>query len=221
MKLYLHNFIKVKFQIGKGDKLIFGYARVSSKEQNVDRQLEALIDYENKNGLSIDKIFIDKVSGKDFDREQYKKMKEQLRPGDIIIIKELDRLGRNMEQVKVEWQQLQESKIEIIIIDMPILSTSSKTTLENTLISNVVFELLSYMAEKERVKIHQRQAEGIRLAKQKGQHMGRPPIEYPSNFKEVYKKWKDRDITAVRAMEELDIKRSTFYNLVKKYETIK
>ena len=201
--------------------MIFGYARVSSKEQNVTRQLEAFSEYETKNNLSIDKIFVDKVSGKDFDREQYKRMKEQLRPGDVVLIKELDRLGRNMEQVKDEWQQLQVQGIEMIIIDMPILSTTSKTTLENTLISNVVFELLSYMAEKERIKIHQRQAEGIRLAKQQGKHLGRPPIDYPSNFNEVYGRWRRKEITAVSAMQELELKRSTFYMLIKKYEMIK
>ena len=194
---------------------LYGYARVSSKEQNLDRQIESLKDY----GVNERDIITDKQSGKDFNREGYRTLKEQLlRSGDVLVIKELDRLGRNMAQIKEEWNDLQAKEINIVVIDTPILNTEGKSNLEKTLISNIVFELLSYMAEKERVKIKQRQAEGIANAKAKGKHLGRPRVEYPGNFKEVYDKWKAKKITGVKAMELMNLKKNSFYNLIKKYE---
>lgn len=194
---------------------LYGYARVSSKDQNLDRQIKALEDY----GVNERDIITDKQSGKDFNREGYKTLKEQLlRSGDILVIKELDRLGRNMTQIKEEWNDLQKKEINIVVIDNPILNTEGKSDLEKTLISNIVFELLSYMAEKERTKIKQRQAEGIANAKAKGKHLGRPRVEYPDNFKEVYVKWKNKEIAGVKAMELMQLKKNTFYNLIKKYE---
>ena len=198
----------------EGSKL-YGYAMVSSKEQNLDRQIEALKDY----GINERDIIIDKQSGKGFNREGYKKLKEQLlRSGDVLVIKELDRLGRNMAQIKEEWNYLQSKEINIVVLDTPILNTEGKSNLEKTLISNIVFELLIYISEKERVKIKQRQAEGIANAKAKGKHLGRPRIEYPGNFKEVYDKWKSKEITGVKAMELMNLKKNSFYNLIKKYE---
>lgn len=197
---------------------VFGYARVSSKEQNLDRQIEALKDF----GITDERdIIIDKASGKDFNREGYKLLTTQLlRPGDTLVIKELDRLGRNMKQIKEEWNSLLKRDININVIDTPILNTSGKTDLEKTLISNIVFELLSYMAEKEREKIRQRQAEGIKALKDKnnGKGIGRPKTDRPSNFEEVYNEWKTGSITAKVAMEKLGLKRTTFYSLVKEYE---
>lgn len=197
---------------------VFGYARVSSKEQNLDRQIEALKDF----GITDERdIIIDKASGKDFNREGYKLLTTQLlRPGDTLVIKELDRLGRNMKQIKEEWNSLLKRDININVIDTPILNTSGKTDLEKTLISNIVFELLSYMAEKEREKIRQRQAEGIKALKDKnnGKGIGRPKTDRPSNFEEVYNDWKAGSITAKVAMEKLGLKRTTFYSLVKEYE---
>lgn len=197
---------------------VFGYARVSSKEQNLDRQIEALKDF----GITDERdIIIDKASGKDFNREGYKLLTTQLlRPGDTLVIKELDRLGRNMKQIKEEWNSLLKRDININVIDTPILNTSGKTDLEKTLISNIVFELLSYMAEKEREKIRQRQAEGIKALKDKnnGKGIGRPKTDRPSNFEEVYNEWKAGSITAKVAMEKLGLKRTTFYSLVKEYE---
>ena len=136
------------------------------------------------------------------------------------MIKELDRLGRNMKQIKEEWNSLLKRDININVIDTPILNTSGKTDLEKTLISNIVFELLSYMAEKEREKIRQRQAEGIKALKDKnnGKGIGRPKTDRPSNFEEVYNDWKAGSITAKVAMEKLGLKRTTFYSLVKEYE---
>lgn len=195
-------------------KKIFGYARVSSKDQNLDRQIKELIAY----GVEERDIIIDKQSGKDFNRNGYKTLKDSLlRNGDVLVIKELDRLGRNMEQVKEEWKALEGAGISLVVIDTPLLNTDGKSDLEKRLISNIVLELLSYVSEKERIKIIQRQKEGIRIAKDKGRKFGRPRIDYPSNWNEVYTRWINKEITAVKAMEEMNLKKNTFYKLIKEY----
>lgn len=194
---------------------IFGYARVSSKDQNLDRQIEELIKY----GVEERDIIVDKQSGKDFNRNGYKTLKYNLlRNGDTLVIKELDRLGRNMEQIKVEWKELEDVGVNLVVIDNPILNTAGKTDLEKKLISNIVFELLSYMSEKERLKIKQRQAEGIKIAKEKGKKFGRPKVGYPDNWEEIYNRWLNKEITAVVAMYELNLKKNTFYKLVKQFQ---
>lgn len=198
--------------------MIFAYIRVSTKEQNTDRQEQAINEYCNSTKIRVDRVFIDKMSGKDFNRPQYQALKLCLRTGDTIIIKELDRLGRNMEQIKKEWRELLEQGIDIVVIDTPILNTAQKTDLEKSLISNIVFELLAYMAEKERIKIKQRQAEGIAVAKNKGKRFGRPKIKYPDNWDEVYTQWRNNEITAVKAMDLLKLSSPTFYRMVKKFE---
>ena len=207
---------------------IFAYVRVSSKEQNTDRQIVAIKEYCKGNDMELQErdIIIDKQSGKDFNREGYQTLKTQLaRAGDIIIIKELDRLGRDMEQIKEEWQELTKAGINIIVIDTEILNTSNKSDLEKTLISNIVFELLSYMAEKERLKTRQRQREGIAQAQAKGKHLGRPSIDYSTItdkqrelIKEYYPVWKSKEITATKFMEIVELKRNTFYKIIKQYE---
>lgn len=202
-------------------KKTYAYIRVSTKEQNIDRQLESISKYCLNNNIDIDErdIIIEKQSGKDFNREGYLTLKNSLlRKGDTLIIKELDRLGRDMAMIKEEWRELEKLGISIVVIDTPILNTVGKTDLEKTLISNIVFELLSYMAEKERVKIKQRQAEGIAAAKAKGIKLGRPEVQYPDNWIEVYNSWKGKEITAVKAMEFTGLKKNSFYNLVKRYE---
>lgn len=202
-------------------KKTYAYIRVSTKEQNIDRQLESISKYCSDNNIDIDErdIIIEKQSGKDFNREGYLTLKNSLlRKGDTLIIKELDRLGRDMAMIKEEWRELEKLGISIVVIDTPILNTVGKTDLEKTLISNIVFELLSYMAEKERVKIKQRQAEGIAAAKAKGIKLGRPEVQYPDNWIEVYNSWKGKEITAVKAMELTGLKKNSFYNLVKRYE---
>lgn len=202
-------------------KKTYAYIRVSTKEQNIDRQLESISKYCLDNNIDIDErdIIIEKQSGKDFNREGYLTLKNSLlRKGDTLIIKELDRLGRDMAMIKEEWRELEKLGISIVVIDTPILNTVGKTDLEKTLISNIVFELLSYMAEKERVKIKQRQAEGIAAAKAKGIKLGRPEVQYPDNWIEVYNSWKGKEITAVKAMELTGLKKNSFYNLVKRYE---
>ena len=194
---------------------IFGYARVSTKDQNLDRQIEVLMAY----GVDDRDIITDKQSGKDFNRTGYATLKHSLlREGDTLVIKELDRLGRDMDQIKDEWNDLLKAGIDIIVIDTPILNTTNKGDLEKSLISNIVFELLSYMSEKERIKIKQRQAEGIAIAKAKGIKLGRPAIEFPSQWEEVYNSWKNKEITAVKAMELLDLRKNSFYKLVKEYK---
>lgn len=197
--------------------MIFAYIRVSTKEQNMDRQKQAIMEYAKNNNLVIDRYFEEKASGKDFNREVYQGLKIALRKGDTLIIKELDRLGRNMEQIKDEWQELQKNGIDIIVLDNEMLNTANKTDLEKTLISNIIFELLSYMAQKEREKIRARQAEGIEIAKQRGAYKGRKP-KTPENFEEVYNAWKNNEITAVKAMELLNLSKTTFYRKVKQRE---
>lgn len=194
------------------DSRIYGYARVSTKEQHLDRQLAALTP------LVPDKrnIICDKKSGKDFNRQGYLTLKNHLlRSGDTLYIKELDRLGRNYEQTKAEYAELCAKGINIVIIDMPMLSTADKSDLEKKLICGIVFELFSYLAEKERIKIRERCDEGIRLAREQGVRFGRPPVPKPDNWNEVIAEWKMNRITATEAMKRLNLKRNTFYKLVK------
>jgi DNA invertase Pin-like site-specific DNA recombinase len=197
--------------------MVFAYLRVSSKDQKTDRQVAAVSEYAAANGLVVDRYFEEKASGKDFDREVYQAMTLTLRPGDTLIIKELDRLGRDMEQIKDEWRRLEKSSVDIIVIDNEMLNTAKKSDLERTLIGNIVFELLSYMAQKERERIRKRQAEGIALAKPKGKFAGRKPLKR-DNFGSVYESWRNGEITAVKAMETLKLKKSTFYRKVREYE---
>ena len=198
---------------------IYGYARVSSKEQNLSRQIQALISY----GVSDRDIVTDKASGKDFNRSGYITLRDSLlRTGDILVIKELDRLGRNMDMIKEEWNVLAKNGIEIIVLDTPMLNTKGKDTLEKNLISNIVFELLSYMAQKERDKIKSRQAEGIAILKANngGKGIGRPVlVEIDDNFKRIYTQWKAGYMTAVKAMGLNNMTKATFYRKVKEYES--
>ena len=194
------------------NKLIYGYARVSTADQNLERQITALLNY----GIEERNIITDKQSGKDFNRLGYIALKDKLlRNGDTLVIKELDRLGRNYEEIKKEWNDIINKGVEIVIIDMPILSTAEKSDLEKTLICNIVFELLAYSAEKERIKILQRQQEGIAQAKKKGVHMGRPKIITPDNFDKEYVLWKSGIQTAAETMKKLNLKPNTFYRLAK------
>lgn len=199
---------------------MFGYARVSTTDQHLDRQIEALLKY----GVAERDIITDKFSGKDFNRKGYLTLKEHiLRSGDILVIKELDRLGRNYEQVKDEWRELQKLGVDIVIIDMPLLNTAEKSNLEKSLIANIVFELLAYTAEKERQKIKVRQAEGIKVARSKGIHFGRKKTEIPKNFSEECRKWLNGEQTAIETMRRLGVKKTTFYKLVNELipETVK
>lgn len=193
----------------------FGYCRVSSTDQKEDRQLEAML----KLGINERDIFVDKCSGKNFDRPQYQALKVQLREGDILVIKSIDRLGRNYKQICEEWREItREIKANIKVLDMPVLDTTRTEGLIGEVISDIVLQLLSYVAEQERAFIKQRQAEGIKLAKEKGKRLGKPPIEYPENWDNVYKIWKSGTITAREAMKQLNLKPTSFYKLAKKYK---
>lgn len=195
---------------------VWGYARVSSKDQNEKRQSEELLPLLS----SPSHLIIDKISGKDFNRPRYKALKDLMDSGDTLIIKSLDRLGRNYEQIKEEWKDIYERGILIKVLDNPLLDTSKYKTddLMAKFTSNIVLEVLSFVAENERKNIKQRQAEGIAIAKAQGRVLGRPSIDYPSNWKDIYSQWKQGSISAVQAMRVCGLTKTTFYKLVKQYE---
>jgi len=193
----------------------FGYCRVSSSEQNEDRQVKAMTDL----GINERDIFIDKCSGKNFERPQYQALKLQLREGDILVIKSIDRLGRNYKQICEEWREIiRNIKANIKVIDMPLLDTTKTDGLIGQVISDIVLQLLGYVAEQERSFIKQRQAEGIKLAKEKGKKFGKPSIQYPDNWHEVYSIWQDGKITAREAMKRMNLKPTSFYKLAKNFK---
>lgn len=196
---------------------LYGYARVSTKEQKEDRQVEALKEY----GIKEENIFVDKISGKDFNRPEYKFIKELMKrtTNNILVIKSIDRLGRNYKEILHEWQELtHELKVDIIVLDMLLLDTTKYKDLLGTFISDLILQVLSFVAEQERSNIRQRQEEGIAVAKAKGTKFGRPKIKMPSNFEEEYIKWKEEKQTAKVTMEKLGLKRGKFYMFVKEYE---
>lgn len=193
----------------------FGYIRVSSKEQNEGRQLEAM----RKLGIHERDIFIDKQSGRTFQREQYQILKKMLRRGDIIYIHSLDRFGRNKSAILEEWKDItQNIQAHIVVLDMPLLDTTKYKDSIGQLITDLVLQILSWLSEEERVKIKIRQREGIDLAKKQGKHLGRPKVEITDEFIQAYQEWKDRKITAVEAMKRSDMPNTTFYRMVKRYE---
>lgn len=193
----------------------YGYVRVSTKDQNEDRQLIAL----HELGLSDKYIYVDKQSGKDFNRPQYQKLLRKLRPGDLLYIKSIDRLGRNYEEIQNQWRLLTKEKgVDICIVDMPILDTRRGKDLLGTFISDLVLQLLSFVAENERTNIKQRQAEGIAAAKAKGVRFGRPPKPLPENFHSVYQQWKQGTITGTAAAKECGMPLSTFRYRAEIYE---
>ena len=191
---------------------VYGYARVSHKEQNEERQIRALLE----DGVEERFIFVDKESGKDFNRSQYQVLKMALRENDILVIKSIDRLGRNYQMIINEWRDITVNvKADIRVLDMPMLDTTKHKDLLGTFISDLILQVLSYVAEQERTFIKQRQKEGIAVAKDKGIKFGRPKIEKPSNFEEVVNRWQSKEITARKAMQELNLKPNVFYKMVK------
>ena len=197
---------------------IYGYVRVSTKEQNEDRQLIALHDV----GVVQKNIYMDKLSGKDFNRPQYKKLLKKIKPGDLLYIKSIDRLGRNYEEIQNQWRIItKEKNADIYVIDMPLLDTRRGKDLLGTFISDLVLQLLSFVAENERTNIKQRQAEGIAAAKAKGIRFGRPPKPLPDNFHEAYQKWKQGEITGTAAAKECGMPLSTFRYRAEIYENAK
>ncbi len=185
----------------------YGYIRVSSTDQNADRQIIAM----NERAVPQKNIYTDKQSGKDFERPQYKKLLKKLKPGDLLYIKSIDRLGRNYEEIQNQWRILtREKAVDICIIDMPILDTRQGKDLLGTFISDLVLQLLSFVAENERFNIKQRQAEGIEAAKARGVRFGRPPKPLPEGFPNAYRRWKTGEITGTAAAKECGMPLTTF-----------
>jgi len=193
----------------------FGYIRVSSKDQNEGRQLEAI----RKMGINERDIYLDKQSGKNFERANYQLLKRVIRKGDILYIHSLDRFGRNKEEILQEWNDLTKNiEADIVVLDMPLLDTTQYKDSMGTFIADLVLQILSWMAEEERERIRKRQREGIDLALQNGIQFGRTPVLVSDEFKQVYRKWKDGELTAVEAMQEAGVKKTSFYKLVKALE---
>lgn len=194
---------------------IYGYVRVSTRDQNEERQLIALLELQvpKKN------IFIDKQSGKDFDRPCYKKLLRRMKKGDLLYIKSIDRLGRNYNEIQEQWRILTKDKgVDIVVLDMPLLDTRRGKDLMGTFLSDIVLQVLSFVAENERMNIRQRQAEGIAAAKAKGVRFGRVPKPLPENFHAVYQRWKRGEITGTAAAKECGMPLSTFRYRAEIYE---
>ena len=191
----------------------YGYVRVSTKEQNIDRQLVDMY----AQGLNDKTIFIDKQSGKDFERDEYQKLKKKLKSGDLLVIKSIDRLGRNYDMIIDEWRTLvNDMNVDIQVLDMPLLDTRTEgKNLVGKFISDIVLQILSFVAENERENIKKRQAEGIRIAKEKGKHLGRPKLKLPKNFTIIANQYKKKEITLAEALSSLKMNRSSFYKKLK------
>ena len=186
---------------------MYGYVRVSTKDQNLDRQLLAL----DKFGIPEALVFKDKMSGKDFERPAYLLLLEKLKPGDTLVIKSIDRLGRNYDEILEQWRILtKEKKVDIVVIDMPLLDTRQGRDLTGTLIADIVLQLLSYVAQTEREYIRQRQAEGIAAARARGVRLGRSPKRKPENYSSVFNEWESGMISARAASKQLGVDRKTF-----------
>ena len=194
----------------------YGYARVSTKEQHEDRQISALL----KEGIQKENIFIDKQSGKDFERPKYKKLLRRLKKGDVVFISSIDRLGRNYAEIMDQWRIMtREKQADVVVLDMPLLDTRQKgDDLTGIFIADLVLQILSYVAQKERENIRARQAEGIAAAKARGVKFGRQKMEVPSNFREVAALWRNGGIPLRDALEKLEIGRTYFFKKIKEFQ---
>lgn len=189
------------------NQTVYGYIRVSTKEQNEERQVIAL----RESGVTDNHIFMDKQSGKDFDRPQYQIMIQKMKRGDVLYIKSIDRLGRNYEEILIQWRTLTKQRgIDIAVLNMPLLDTRRGKDLIGTFLSDVVLQVLSFVAENERNNIRKRQAEGIAAAKARGVKFGRPRKPLPTNFYIMYRKWKCGEISGMAAARECGMPLSTF-----------
>lgn len=194
---------------------IYGYIRVSSRDQNEDRQWVAL----SETGVPEENVYPDRQSGKDFNRPQYQKLLRKLKKDDLLYIKSIDRLGRNYEEIQRQWRLLTKEKgVDIVVLDMPLLDTRRGKDLMGTFLSDIVLQVLSFVAENERTSIRQRQAEGIAAAKAKGVQFGRPPTPLPENFAEVHKAWRSRKMTLKQAANACEMPVGTFYGKARKIE---
>ena len=190
----------------------YGYIRVSTREQNEQRQLIAMQEF----GISENRIYMDKQSGKDFERKNYKKMVRRLKKDDTLVVKSIDRLGRNYEEILEQWRIItKEKQAAIVVLDMPLLDTRQNRDLTGTLIADIVLQLLSYVAQTEREFIRQRQAEGIAVAKQNGVKFGRKPMERPDGLESLKAQWLRGELSARAAAKQLGVTHSTFLRWVR------
>ena len=197
---------------------IYGYVRVSSTDQNENRQL---IDMHSK-GVPEKNIYIDKQSGKNFERPQYKKLMKRLKCGDLLYISSIDRLGRNYEEIQKQWRILaKEISVDISVIDMPLLDTRNGKDLMGTFIADLVLQILSFVAQSEHENIKKRQAEGIKAAQRRGVHMGRPQKSLPENFIELSALWKQRELTTTELIKRTGLTKSTLYRRLRDYQIVR
>lgn len=193
----------------------YGYARVSLKEQTEQRQIIALTEF----GVSSKNIYMDKQSGKDFERPRYKRLIKRLRPGDLLVVQSIDRLGRNYSEILEQWRLItKEKRADILVLDMPLLDTRRGRDLMGTFLSDIVLQVLSFASENERINIRQRQAEGIAAAKSRGVRFGRPPRPLPDNFHILYQKWRAGKITGTAAAKACGMPLATFRYRAEFYE---
>ncbi len=192
----------------------YGYARVSSMDQNEERQIIAL-----KNAhIPVKNIFVDKQSGKDFNRPKYKELIKKLKEGDILYVLSIDRLGRNYEEIQKQWRTLtKEIGIDICVLDMPLLDTRRGKDLMGTFIADLVLQILCFVAQNERENIRKRQAEGIAAAKEKGIKFGRPLKKVPDNFGEIVQKWENKNLKFEEVLEQCGMSQATFYRRLREY----
>ena len=192
----------------------YGYIRVSATDQNLDRQLIAL----RNAGVETKQIFVDKLSGKDFNRPNYKKLIKRLKRGDLLYIVSIDRLGRNYMEIQEQWRMLiHDKQVDICVLDMPLLDTRNKKDLMGTFVAELVLQILSFVAENERANIRKRQAEGIAAAKARGVQFGRPKIVLPDDFVDIVYAWKRRELTLNDILQRYPISRTTFYRRAREY----
>jgi DNA invertase Pin-like site-specific DNA recombinase len=200
------------------NKNTYGYVRVSSTDQNEERQIDAL----RAAGVEQDNIFIDKQSGKDFNRPQYQRLLSTLEEGDLLYVLSIDRLGRNYEEIQNQWRILtKENKIDICILDMPMLDTRTGKDLMGTFIADLVLQILSFVAQSERENIKKRQKQGIVAAKKRGVRFGRPEIEVPDDFKKIVNEWERKQITLNEALKHCSMSKSTFYRRIREMKLVK
>ena len=193
----------------------YGYIRVSTKEQNEQRQLIAMREF----GIAENRVYMDKQSGKNFDRPRYKRLVKKLRPGDLLVIQSIDRLGRNYGEILEQWRIITREKCaSILVLDMPLLDTRQNRDLTGTLIADIVLQLLSYVAQTEREFIRQRQAEGIAAAKARGVHFGRQALPVPEIFPEIVTAWLGRQLSSRAAGKKLGVSQTTFLKWRKQWE---
>lgn len=196
----------------------YGYVRVSTKDQCEERQLIAMQEF----GVPETNIFLDKLSGKDFERPRYKRLLRKLRPGDVVVVKSIDRLGRNYGEIQDQWRVItKEKQADIVVLDMPLLDTRQGKDLMGTFIADLVLQILSFVAQSERENIRKRQAEGIAAAKAKGVRFGRPEIAMPDEFSQIVRKWEKKEISFEEATKQCGMSGTTFYRRLREYRLTK